>query len=521
LIVAMGLTKNKIPGLDAAKPEQAQAIVNKPIPPPPTGLKPDRQGRPPTTICLFYQYVEPTWDKREHRVAMSVCNELAKRHGITGRGRCAAEGLNCTLTAPAESVRAFCQGLRDWNPLFNETDFKFTDGLEYGKRFKAFTLQKKEELVAYGLPPEQAPSLEKNEAKHVEAIEYHKMMTEKDTVIIDVRNYYESVLGHFKPPEGGAELLDPMMRNSREFPKWLNMPETQEKLKGKKIMMYCTGGIRCERASALLSQIEEETPDFKTQGIVMVRGGIERYMRTFPEGGFWKGKNYLFDRRFEQVPEEKSHEALEKDVESKCCICKHPWGWYRGGHKCKEKLCEVPVIVCDTCQHSAAPEDMRCPLCEQGHSLRELAACELRPAADGAAPGGMKRKSAPDPVKDKAEAKRAKHADKEPAKRIFVGALPFVINATAIRELLGADDVFRIHWIPDRKTGLWYGSTFVDMTSKAAAKRVVKEANEGTGLRMGKRRLRISFAPLLDGEEWPPSDFKEFERPPVPVDPGC
>ena len=67
------------------------------------------------------------------------------------------------------------------------------------------------------------------------------MLGEKDTVVIDVRNYYETVIGRIQPPEGGAEFLDPMMRNSREFPKWLNAPETKEKLKGKKVMMYCTG----------------------------------------------------------------------------------------------------------------------------------------------------------------------------------------------------------------------------------------------------------------------------------------
>jgi predicted sulfurtransferase len=111
-------------------------------------------------------------------------------------------------------------------------------------------------------------------------------------VIIDVRNAYESAIGHFQPPPGGAELLDPKMRNSHEFPKWINAPETREKLQGKKVMMYCTGGIRCERATALLDQLEKassaEGGDFRTEGVVMVRGGIERYVKTFPEGGFWK-----------------------------------------------------------------------------------------------------------------------------------------------------------------------------------------------------------------------------------------
>ena len=149
-------------------------------------------------------------------------------------------------------------------------------------------------------------------AFHLEADKYHEMMKDKDAVIIDVRNYYESAIGHFAPPAGGAELLDPKMRNSHEFPKWLNMPETQEKLKGKKVMMYCTGGIRCERASALLDQMEKTSKDLSTQGIFMVRGGIERYIKTFPEGGHWKGFNYLFDRRFEQQPDLKTPDQLDK-----------------------------------------------------------------------------------------------------------------------------------------------------------------------------------------------------------------
>jgi rhodanese-related sulfurtransferase len=108
---------------------------------------------------------------------------------------------------------------------------------------------------------------------------------------------YETNIGRIEPPKGGAEFLDPMMRNSREFPKWLNAPETKEKLKGKKVMMYCTGGIRCERATALLSQMERATDELETQGIYHVRGGIDRYLKTFPEGGYWKGRNYLFDLR--------------------------------------------------------------------------------------------------------------------------------------------------------------------------------------------------------------------------------
>lgn len=205
--------------------------------------------------------------------------KFGEEHAVTGRGRCAREGLNCTLTGTPAGVRAFCERLRAWDPAFMETDFKLTDGLAPDQRFKALTIRKTVEIVAYGLPGELAPSLHRNEAKHVPADEYHRMMSEDNTVIIDVRNYYESdigpspldhcgiraqhavatdcvltacrvrlslvasrcrapwpshrqrvgfaettpasppVAGHFQPPPGGAELIDPKMRNSHEFPK--------------------------------------------------------------------------------------------------------------------------------------------------------------------------------------------------------------------------------------------------------------------------------------------------------------
>ena len=273
----------------------ARSVAYKPLPPPTT-----TDG---VTQILFYQYVEPVWSARRQKQAIAEFHRLARENDCTGRGRIALEGVNCTLTAPAHGARRFCQGLRDWDPdLFNDTDFKLTDGVPAETKFKALTLKNTQELVAYGLGGERAPLLKQNTAKHLEADEYHTMLGDKDTVVIDVRNYYETCIGRIEPPKGGAQFLDPQMRNSREFPKWLNAPETKEKLKGKKVMMYCTGGIRCERATALLSQMERAEDELQTNGIYHVRGGIDRYLKTFPEGGYWKGRNYLFDLRGEQKP---------------------------------------------------------------------------------------------------------------------------------------------------------------------------------------------------------------------------
>jgi predicted sulfurtransferase len=287
--------------------ENSRSVAFCALPAVPEGANDGQHG----TILLMYQYKEPAWSKQEHKKALKKIIELGQTHKVAGRGRVAPEGVNFTLSGEPQDVRAFCYSLREWNPIFLETDFKLTDWIPKNKLFKSLSIRKTEELVAYGLTGEKAPSLQKFSGTHLEADEYHQAMTDKDTVIIDVRNAYESSIGSFRPPEGGAELIDPKIRNSIEFPKWLADPATQEKLNGKKVLMYCTGGIRCERASALLNQMSTVNPDLKPKGVYHMRGGIERYVKTFPQGGFWKGKNYLFDRRMEQVPGTKDSNQVE------------------------------------------------------------------------------------------------------------------------------------------------------------------------------------------------------------------
>lgn len=213
--------------------ENSRSVAFRNLPPIPKGA--ESEG----CILLFYQYKEPVWTKKEHKKAIKKIIALGEEFHITGRGRVAPEGVNCTLSGKPGDVRNFCYGLRKWNPLFEETDFKLTDFVPNNKLFKSLSIRKTEELVAYGLAGDKAPSLEKFSGTHLEAEDYHNAMKDKDTVIVDVRNAYESAIGSFKPPEGGAELIDPKMRNSIEFPKWLNDPKTQEKLNGKKVLMYC------------------------------------------------------------------------------------------------------------------------------------------------------------------------------------------------------------------------------------------------------------------------------------------
>ena len=88
----------------------------------------------------------------------------------------------------------------------------------------------------------------------MDARKYHELLKNENTVVVDVRNHYETIIGRFDGQEsvGGARYIDPKMRKSTDFKGWLAKEETKEKLKDKTVLMFCTGGIRCERASAYL-----------------------------------------------------------------------------------------------------------------------------------------------------------------------------------------------------------------------------------------------------------------------------
>mmetsp|Transcript_11620 Transcript_11620/g.17875 ORF Transcript_11620/g.17875 Transcript_11620/m.17875 type:complete len:493 (+) Transcript_11620:165-1643(+) len=461
-------------------------------------------------ILLFYQYKEPEWTHKQHKDMLRKVIELGEKLKITGRGRVAPEGLNCTLSGTAQSIRNFCKELREIDPVFNETDFKITDNVSTDKLFKSLSIRKTKELVAYGLAGEKAPSLKEFAGEHLEADEYHRAMMEKDTVIIDVRNRYESALGNFQPPSGGAELIDPQMRNSIEFPKWLNDPATQKKLNGKKVLMYCTGGIRCERATALLNQMSAVKPDeLKPKAVYELRGGIERYMKTFPQGGFWKGKNYLFDRRMEQLSEDKSKATVEAETNSRCCLCLQKWTIYRGKFKCSQGLCGVPVIVCDSCRQPALgnPNSLTCELCKVGYKAPKLMPDLV----------SLKRKAESQLVKNGKE-KTSEHkkisAPISPTNetlcddRLFISRLPLIVTKTKLSELLGGD-IKIVHWIRDRKSGAFYGSCIVQMNSTYLAKQAVERS-----IKVNKKKVKVSFA-KDQGDMWPPDDYQEREFPPI------
>jgi predicted sulfurtransferase len=494
------------------------------------------------SIVLFYQYKEPVWTSREFQKALKLFLSLGRKYEITGRGRIAPEGVNCTLTAPTSKlIRSFCQSLRDdWNigddksnddtKLFHDTDFKITDGLPQSQKFKSLSLRKVDELVAYGLEGEKAPSITKFGGQHLTAVDYHEALADPQTVVIDVRNNYETQIGTIHPPPGGATLLDPKLRNSREWPKWLASKETQKQLNGKKILTFCTGGIRCERATALINQMstvssanattdknknEKSTIDslsssttsttsttaFQPNGVYHMRGGIERYLKTYPQGGYWSGKNYLFDKRMEQVPEFKDSLQIENEVTSKlqakCCVCRKPWTSYRNQYKCHQIQCGVPVLVCDICHNkkSENQNQLKCELCREGYRAPQgnpdLIALKIKAekiqqasllllgvdnddinAASTMSSSGKKQETKN--YDDGASSSLLPQQQQKlfpPRKlisdRLFISRLPLNVTKSQIEKWLQIP-IRQYHWLSDVNTGAFYGSCIVrvDVFSK-------------------------------------------------------
>jgi len=345
-------------------------------------------NKPSASILLFYQYVvDPLWTEKQvdHLIAYLIrISEV--RPNLGGRLRVAPEGLNVTLSAvdcetstAASTLRHFCKDLQSFDSkAFEKTDFKFVDGLQADRHFKDLKIFPVQELVFYGFPKEgkDDPAPLDNTGVHLDPKNFHKMLEEDGTVVIDVRNHYEAALGRFdgqqrhdKEAEDihpGAEYLDPKMRKSTDFAKWLLKDETKDKIKGKKVLMFCTGGVRCERAS---SYLKSTLPENHASGVFQLQGGIENYLKEFPTGGHWRGKNFVFDKR-----EACSAGDVDGDggviknesvtTDTKCCLCSRPWDRYVGKKKCA--MCGVPVLMCDSCLSNKKKQQelsARCPLC--------------------------------------------------------------------------------------------------------------------------------------------------------------
>jgi UPF0176 protein len=204
---------------------------------------------------------------------LNFCKSL----NLVGRIIVAEEGLNGTVSGTVESCKIYMDTIHA-DERFAKTDFKIDDVPE--PSFVKMHCRYKSEIVHSGLRDPQMIDPNRQTGKHLEPAEFLAMKDRDDVVILDVRSDYEHSLGRFK----NAVTLD--IENFRDFPAKIN---ELARFKDKKILTYCTGGIKCEKASALL--LHEGFTD-----VYQLHGGIIKYGKE-AGGEDFEGKCYVFDNR--------------------------------------------------------------------------------------------------------------------------------------------------------------------------------------------------------------------------------
>lgn len=270
----------------------------------------------------FYQYAKIE-DPRAFR------DELFRQWtemDIVGRTYVAKEGINAQIGVPKEHLERFRDELYGIDFL-NEIRLNIAvDEAEAEFPFLKLKIKVRNKILADGLEDESFDVTQKG--KHLSAEEFNKLTDQEDTILIDFRNHYESEVGHFE----GA--ITPDVDTFRE-----SLPFIEEEyLKGnedKNIVMYCTGGIRCEKASAW----------FKHRGFEKVHqleGGIINYANQCKEQDLknkFIGKNFVFDER--------RGERISDDVIAVCHQCGSPADTHTN---CANDACHILFIQCDSCK---------------------------------------------------------------------------------------------------------------------------------------------------------------------------
>lgn len=265
----------------------------------------------------FYKYIDISVPNELRDELYEVWNKM----GVFGRVYIADEGINAQVSIPQPNWEIFKKSVLS-NDLFRGIIIK--KAIQEGSSFYKLKIKVRKELVAYDVPKESYDM--RKVGKHLTASDYNLAIESKDSTVVDMRNYYESEIGRFE------NAIIPDVETSKEL-----LPEVKKLLKGKeneKILLYCTGGIRCEKASSYL--IKNGFND-----VNQLQGGIIQYAHEIKSNNMeskFRGKNFVFDDRL--------GERITDDVLSFCHIC----GDSCDDHTdCKNDACHILFIQCEKC----------------------------------------------------------------------------------------------------------------------------------------------------------------------------
>jgi len=267
----------------------------------------------------FYRYViiDSPYELRDELY------ESWKEIGVLGRIYLAHEGVNAQLSIPESNFEEFIK-LVHANSFFTDMPFKIAV-VDDGNSFFKLTIKVREQIVSDGLPIDEYDVT--NVGQHLDAKSWNNAL-EKGATVVDMRNHYESEIGKFK----GA--ICPDVETFKE-----ELPEVKKMLEGKEdeqILLYCTGGIRCEKTSAYLKH-------HGFQDVNQLHGGIIDYARQLDKdvtlNNNFIGKNFVFDER--------RGERISDDVISNCHQCCEPFDTHVN---CGNVNCNLLFLQCDSCK---------------------------------------------------------------------------------------------------------------------------------------------------------------------------
>jgi UPF0176 protein len=225
------------------------------------------------TVCALYHFTRFEDPAALRAPLLAVCRDNA----ITGTLLLAKEGINGTVAGPEVGINALLTHLRAL-PGCNDLEWKLSTAQD--RPFARMKVRLKKEIVTMGVPDVDPRA---KVGHYVQPSEWNELIQSPDVAVIDTRNDYEVAIGTFE----GA--VDPKTDSFREFPEWWE--KNKDRFHNKRIAMFCTGGIRCEKsANYLISQGVEE--------VYHLKGGILKYLEEVPQAqSTWQGECFVFDGR--------------------------------------------------------------------------------------------------------------------------------------------------------------------------------------------------------------------------------
>ncbi len=245
--------------------------------------------------------------------------DIGNTHGMCGLILLAHEGCNGTVAGSKEAMNAIKQYIAERLGATNFQDWESTI-----KPFRRFKVDIREEIVALK-KPDIRPT---NASDHLPPAKFHELIQKKDVVVLDTRNWYETAIGTFK------NAIIPKIASFQEFPKYVqksNIP------KDKTVVMFCTSGIRCEKAA-------EEMRNQGYEHVYQLDGGITNYLKEYPDGA-WQGECFMFDHRVAV----NSH-LRPSTRYGLCRMCGNP-----GDQKASCTHCKSEHIACRSCLQQRQP----------------------------------------------------------------------------------------------------------------------------------------------------------------------